>query len=59
MPLTEQQLTRYERNLLLPELGEAGQEKLLSSRVLVVGAGGLGSPVAYYLAAPGETGSGR
>ncbi|NLC37987.1 MAG: HesA/MoeB/ThiF family protein [Clostridia bacterium] len=53
MPLTEQQLTRYERNLLLPELGEAGQEKLLSSRGLVVGAGGLGSPVAYYLAAAG------
>ena len=53
MPLTEEQLERYKRNLLLPELGEAGQEKLLSSRVLVVGTGGLGSPVTYYLAAAG------
>lgn len=44
---------RYSRHLLMPEIGEAGQSKLVSSRVLLVGAGGLGSPVAYYLAAVG------
>ncbi|NQV07787.1 molybdopterin-synthase adenylyltransferase MoeB, partial [bacterium] len=44
---------RYARHLVLPEVGEAGQERLLGSRVLVIGAGGLGSPVALYLAAAG------
>ncbi len=44
---------RYARHLLLPEVGEAGQLKLLDSKVLLIGAGGLGSPVALYLAAAG------
>ncbi|MBE7169186.1 MAG: molybdopterin-synthase adenylyltransferase MoeB [Williamsia sp.] len=51
--LKEADYERYKRHLLIPELGEAGQIKLLSSRVLVVGAGGIGSPVALYLAAAG------
>ena len=44
---------RYSRHLLMPEIGEAGQARLMASRVLLVGAGGLGSPAAYYLAAAG------
>ncbi len=51
--LTESQKQRYLRNTILPEIGEEGQEKLLAARVLVVGAGGLGSPVLLYLAAAG------
>ncbi|MBM4420965.1 MAG: molybdopterin-synthase adenylyltransferase MoeB [Chloroflexi bacterium] len=51
--LTRDQALRYSRHLLIPEVGEEGQHKLLSSRVLLLGAGGLGSPVAYYLAAAG------
>lgn len=51
--LTNDQLARYSRHLLLPEVGEAGQLKLLDSRVLCIGAGGLGSPAALYLAAAG------
>ena len=51
--LTAEQRTRYSRHLLIPEVGEAGQQKLLGSKVLMLGAGGLGSPAAYYLAAAG------
>lgn len=51
--MTNEQQERYKRHLLLPELGRDGQERLLASNVLIVGAGGLGSPVALYLAAAG------
>lgn len=51
--LSMEQRARYGRHLNLPEIGEAGQEKLLGSRVLLLGAGGLGSPAALYLAAAG------
>jgi molybdopterin/thiamine biosynthesis adenylyltransferase len=51
--LHPQQRERYARHLSLPEIGEAGQEKLKKSRVLIIGTGGLGSPAAYYLAAAG------
>src|ERR1700682_6023549 len=51
--LTEAQRARYSRHLLLPAAGEAGQAKLLKSKVLLIGAGGLGSPAALYLAAAG------
>lgn len=53
MPLTDAQEMRYARHLILDEVGEEGQEKLLASKVLVVGAGGLGSPLLMYLAAAG------
>src|SRR5260370_6091426 len=53
MELTEQQFERYARHLSLDEVGEEGKEKLLAARVLVVGAGGLGSPMLMYLAAAG------
>jgi adenylyltransferase/sulfurtransferase len=53
MDFSESQIERYARHILLPEVGGVGQEKLLTSRVLVVGAGGLGSPLLLYLAAAG------
>src|SRR6266849_8191368 len=51
--MSEAQSKRYSRHLLIPEVGEQGQFKLLDSRVLLIGAGGLGSPAAFYLAAAG------
>lgn len=51
--ITSEQRARYSRHIRLPEVGEEGQQKLLSSRVLLIGAGGLGSPAGLYLAAAG------
>ena len=51
--LTDAQIDRYARHVVLPEIGEEGQARLLASKVLVVGAGGLGSPLLLYLAAAG------
>ena len=51
--MNDDQLLRYSRHILLPEIGIEGQEKLLAARLLVIGAGGLGSPAAYYLASAG------
>ena len=53
MSLNDVQFKRYARHLILDEVGEDGQEKLLAARVLVIGAGGLGSPLLMYLAAAG------
>ena len=53
MELTDEQLERYARHIILKEVGGQGQARLLSARALIVGAGGLGSPVAMYLAAAG------
>src|SRR4051812_49073833 len=50
---TQQQRARYARHLMLPEVGEAGQAKLLQAKVLLLGAGGLGAPAGLYLAAAG------
>jgi molybdopterin/thiamine biosynthesis adenylyltransferase len=50
---TDERIERYSRHLLLPEVGWEGQERLLRAKVVLVGAGGLGSPVGYYLAAAG------
>src|SRR5437667_303168 len=52
-PLTTDQIQRYSRHFLLPQVGDKGQRKLLRSKVLLIGAGGLGSPTAFYLAAAG------
>ncbi len=52
-PLTHEEILRYSRHLLIPEVGLRGQQKLKASSVLVIGTGGLGSPVALYLAAAG------
>ena len=51
--LTDDQMARYSRHLMMPEVGEEGQLKLLDAKVLLIGAGGLGSPTAMYLAAAG------
>ncbi len=51
--LTSEQLIRYRRQLILKEVGQEGQKKLLDAKVLIIGAGGLGSPIALYLAAAG------
>jgi enoyl-CoA hydratase/carnithine racemase len=53
MQFTDDQITRYSRHILLPEVGGKGQKKIAESRILIVGAGGLGSPAALYLAAAG------
>ena len=53
MDLTDVQLERYARHIVLPDIGGAGQQKLLAARVLVIGAGGLGAPCLQYLAAAG------
>ncbi|HEX2830364.1 MAG TPA: molybdopterin-synthase adenylyltransferase MoeB [Burkholderiales bacterium] len=51
--MTDDQLLRYSRHILLPEIGIEGQERLLGAKALVIGAGGLGSPIALYLASAG------
>src|SRR5271166_5414601 len=51
--LSNEEILRYSRHLIMPEVGMAGQQKLKAARVLCIGAGGLGSPMALYLAAAG------
>ena len=53
MQLSDKDIDRYSRNIILPEIGGGGQYKLLQSKVLVIGMGGLGSPLLMYLAAAG------
>src|SRR5512135_3027993 len=53
MDFTEEQLQRYSRHIILPEVGGKGQAKIAAAKVFIVGAGGLGCPVGYYLAAAG------
>lgn len=50
---TEEQIKRYARHIILPEVGGVGQKKISQAKILVIGAGGLGSPAIYYLAAAG------
>jgi adenylyltransferase/sulfurtransferase len=52
-PLTPEEVTRYSRHIIMPQVGPSGQRKIIGSKVLIVGAGGLGSPVAVYLALAG------
>ncbi len=54
MLFTDDEIERYARHLVLREVGGPGQQKLKAASVLIVGAGGLGSPAALYLAAPGS-----
>jgi molybdopterin/thiamine biosynthesis adenylyltransferase len=56
MKLTDDNILRYSRNILIQEIGPEGQEKILGSSALVVGAGGLGSPALLYLVAAGVGG---
>ncbi|MDD4803357.1 MAG: molybdopterin-synthase adenylyltransferase MoeB [Syntrophomonas sp.] len=51
--LTDDHLKRYSRQIMISQIGQAGQQKLLQSKVLIIGSGGLGSPAAYYMAAAG------
>ena len=53
MALTDEQIERYSRHIILKEVGAKGQKKLLNAKVLIIGAGGLGAPAAMYLAAAG------
>ena len=53
MALTDAQIDRYKRHILLKEIGGGGQQALLNARVLIIGMGGLGNPLAQYLAAAG------
>ena len=53
MALTNEQIERYSRHIILKEVGAKGQKKLLNAKVLIIGAGGLGAPAAMYLAAAG------
>ena len=53
MDFTESQIERYSRHIILKDIGGEGQKKILDAKVVIIGAGGLGSPIAYYLAAAG------
>ena len=53
MAMTDEQIERYSRHIILKEVGAKGQKKLLKGKVLIIGAGGLGAPAALYLAAAG------